>query len=136
MSGAFLWPTSWAWDKRQVITQPQVRSVACQLPRHIQRAQESCKSRGPKRSWEAGTRHSSELSRGNATTGEERAQQQHGQTRSAQLRGLCSSLLHAIPKDSTPPEMQVPLHFLLISLPIDFQALNTIYFCLLDSLIH
>lgn len=32
--------------------------------------------------------------------------------------------------------MQFPLHFLLISLPIDFQALNTIYFCLLDSLIH
>jgi len=32
--------------------------------------------------------------------------------------------------------MQFPLHFLPISLPIDFQALNTIYFCLLDSLIH
>lgn len=129
MSGAFLWPTSWAWDKRQVITQPQVRSVACQLPRHIQRAQESCKSRGPRRSREAGTRHSSERYKHGRGADKE-------QTRSAQIRGLCSSLLHAIPKDSTPPEMQVPLHFLLISLPIDFQALNTIYFCLLDSLIH
>lgn len=133
MSGAFLWPTSWAWDKRQVITQPQVRSVACQLPDTFREPRRAVNQGGQRDHREAGTRHSSEL---NTTTGEEQAQEQQGQTRSAQLRGLCSSLLHAIPKDSAPPETQVPLHFLLISLPIDFQALNTIYFCLLDSLIH
>lgn len=50
--------------------------------------------------------------------------------------GLRSSLLPASAKNGTPPEMQFPLHFLPISLPIDFQALNAIYFSLLDSLIH